>query len=629
MTQFPPNDSSLDAARLATPIAAAPSARDDVDRPNWHDDLEVRAGALALRITQIAAGDIPGAAAGDAADDATDATGGEAVRTVPGGPEGVAERIAVLLLETLAADAVACYGRLDRGAEAALPRLRRVALVARGRRVAPRELRRLGRAARLALKHRRLMGAEDLRRWLAQPDDGPWRALSLPLGAPAPWLAVAVLWQNGVAADADDDSSAHAALLARVAPAVQLALGAHSAAPLNSPMQIVPDPAPSEPSTPSAPSEQSPSEHGALEDIFAHSSEAVLIVGRDFVISDTNPAFGRLTGWDAVDAPPASRRACMEVLRCRDPRGALLCQTSSCPLAEAFSSESGACLRDLTWEMRDGGLREVSASFTAERRPGARRAVIIARDVTSLSAANRLRANFMSMISHELRTPLNSLNGFLEIVLERHIGPLNERQREFLGYVRDSGAQLATLVEDIIIISKADAGQFALRLAPVEISKLVDETLAGIAVSAARAEVQIVCELPPDLPPIQADGLRLKQVLTNLLANAVKFSPPDGEVILSARTNGEVLVFAVRDEGEGIAPEDQARIFERFYQSEASAQQHPGGYGLGLSIAKLIVEEHGGRIWVESRPGHGAIFAFTLPLGLSSPGAHLTPDSLP
>lgn len=359
----------------------------------------------------------------------------------------------------------------------------------------------------------------------------------------------------------------------------------------------------------------------SLPAILALSSEAILTVDSDYVILETNPAFGRITGW--TGNLPVGRR-CREVFRCRDGRKMQLCNTSACPLAEAFASAEAPPIHDLSWETRAGRLCDVSATFTARHTGEERHAVIVARDVTVLNAANRMRANFISMVSHELRTPLNTINGFLEIVLDGQVGPLNERQHEFLEYAHISTQQLATLVEDILFISKADSGQFTLRLGEVSVAPLVAQAIQSLQTVADKAEVRLTYDMPEPLPPIQADELRLQQVLTNLLNNAIKFSVAGSEVNVTARVEAAELLFTVADHGKGIAPEDHQRIFERFYQSEAGARARAGGYGLGLSIAKLIVEQHGGRIWVESIPGEGAAFSFSMPLATARVDAPAT-----
>jgi two-component system phosphate regulon sensor histidine kinase PhoR len=171
-----------------------------------------------------------------------------------------------------------------------------------------------------------------------------------------------------------------------------------------------------------------------------------------------------------------------------------------------------------------------------------------------------------------------------------------------------------TLVEDILFISKADTGQFKLRFAVVDLYELVAQVLNSFQATAQRAQVELRADLPDDLPTIYADELRVQQVLGNLVNNAIKFTPPGGIVTISARANGPAVCLDVSDTGEGVPLEEQERLFERFYQSESTARSTAGGYGLGLAIAKLIVQQHGGRIWVQARPGQGSTFSFTIPL---------------
>jgi signal transduction histidine kinase len=243
------------------------------------------------------------------------------------------------------------------------------------------------------------------------------------------------------------------------------------------------------------------------------------------------------------------------------------------------------------------------------------------RDDTLLGAADRVQANFISMVSHELRTPLNSINGFLEVVLEGQVGQLNSRQQEFLGYVQTSAFQLTTLVEDILFISKADSGQFVLRPGTLSVSHLLQQAVQSVMAEAEKARVHIVVSAPEEFPAIWGDELRLCQVITNLLHNAIKFSPPESEITLSVTNRGAYAEFAVQDRGKGVPPEEHLLVFERFYQSDSSRHTHSGGYGLGLAIAKLIVEQHHGRIWLDSSEGQGTTFYFTLPFDAGEAGS--------
>jgi two-component system phosphate regulon sensor histidine kinase PhoR len=229
------------------------------------------------------------------------------------------------------------------------------------------------------------------------------------------------------------------------------------------------------------------------------------------------------------------------------------------------------------------------------------------------------------MVSHELRTPLNSINGFLEVVLEGQVGQLNSRQQEFLGYVQTSAFQLTTLVEDILFISKADSGQFVLRPSTLTVSHLLHQAMQSVVPEAEKALVHIVVRYPQEFPAIWGDELRLCQVLTNLLHNAIKFSPPESEIVLSLTDRGTYAEFAVQDHGKGVPPEEHLLVFERFYQSDSSRHAHSGGYGLGLAIAKLIVEQHHGRIWLDSSEGQGTTFYFTLPFDAGEAGSGGSP----
>jgi signal transduction histidine kinase len=345
--------------------------------------------------------------------------------------------------------------------------------------------------------------------------------------------------------------------------------------------------------------------------IFDHSGDAILLLDGTYRIVAANPALGHLLN---VDGMIMVGRGCRDVLACQDERGQTLCDTPDCPLTQSFADPPSSPPRDLQWRTGSGPRRYVSASFVSVPASRGRRAVIVARDSTPLKAANRMRSNFISMVSHELRTPLNSLNGFLEIVLEGQAGPLRPRQEEFLNYARSSTHALMRLVEDIVFITRADTGQFTLRREAADVAELVAPVLRTHQLAAERAGLGFTADLPADLPLLCVDESRIQQVLQNLVMNAIKFTPAPGAVTISAALEPGALRLAVRDSGPGVAPEDQLRIFERFYQSESVAKGNTAGYGLGLAIAKLIVEQHGGRIWVESPPSGGAMFAFTVPL---------------
>jgi two-component system phosphate regulon sensor histidine kinase PhoR len=242
--------------------------------------------------------------------------------------------------------------------------------------------------------------------------------------------------------------------------------------------------------------------------------------------------------------------------------------------------------------------------------------VFTARDMTSLKAANRVRSNFVSMVSHELRTPLNSVHGFIELLLQGHMGALNREQQQYLGYAHEGVQQLISIVEDILFMTRSDVGQFQIHPEPkVNLRVLVRQVISSLEPQARKAGVILKKEIPSPTPLLYVDPQRMKQVLNNLVTNAIKFTPPEGTVMIRARQYDERFVMiSVSDTGYGIPVEDRQHVFERFYQSNHSLQSKMGGYGLGLSIAKLIVEQHGGTIDFDTILGKGTTFYFTAPL---------------
>lgn len=201
-------------------------------------------------------------------------------------------------------------------------------------------------------------------------------------------------------------------------------------------------------------------------------------------------------------------------------------------------------------------------------------------------------------------------------------GELNERLHEFVRRARSSSEHLTDLVDDLLLISRADAGQFRLNIGEAHLNSIVKGALEEVELLAADAKVNLVVHLAPDLPSFPGDEGRLKQVVRNLLTNAIKFTPEGGQVTISGEARRSHIELAIRDTGRGISPEHLQRIFERFYQV-ARGQGSRGGQGLGLAIVKTIVERHQGSISVESTPGEGSTFTVTIPINptkTSGPG---------
>jgi len=230
-----------------------------------------------------------------------------------------------------------------------------------------------------------------------------------------------------------------------------------------------------------------------------------------------------------------------------------------------------------------------------------------------LEAASRHKSEFLANMSHELRTPLNAVIGFSEVLLQRMFGDLNAKQDEYLKDIFASGQHLLSLINDILDLSKIEAGRMELELTDVHLATAIGNALILVRERAGRRDIRLGSTLDERLGTIRADERKVKQVLLNLLSNAIKFTPEGGRIEVRATpTNGGVEI-SVSDTGVGIAPEDQEAIFEEFRQV-GTADKKVEGTGLGLALSRKFTELHGGRIWVTSQPGQGATFTFTLPV---------------
>jgi two-component system, NtrC family, sensor histidine kinase KinB len=241
--------------------------------------------------------------------------------------------------------------------------------------------------------------------------------------------------------------------------------------------------------------------------------------------------------------------------------------------------------------------------------------VSVLTDVTKQRELDRLKTQFVSTVTHELRTPLVATQKALDVVILGTAGPLNTDQSRFLEIAHRNLDRLFRLINDILDFSKLEAGRMKMEFAGASIEALAAEVIQGLESWAQSKQVMLARQIEPGLPQVSMDPMRIGQVLTNLIGNALKFTPPGGRVTVEAKRAGEDKVeVGVQDTGIGIAPEDLSKLFQRFVQVGERRQTDVSGTGLGLSIAKEIVELHGGRIWAESEKGQGTRFVFTLPL---------------
>jgi signal transduction histidine kinase/DNA-binding response OmpR family regulator len=228
--------------------------------------------------------------------------------------------------------------------------------------------------------------------------------------------------------------------------------------------------------------------------------------------------------------------------------------------------------------------------------------------------ATRLKSKFLASMSHELRTPLNAIVGFSDLLAEQTAGVLNDKQKRFVNHIKQGSAHLLQLINDILDLSKIEAGQLELRSERFQINDALPEVLSTIRPLAMAKQITLQNTLKADLA-VYADRVRFKQILYNLLSNAVKFTPKDGRINLECVEHGDFISISVTDTGIGIRGEDQAIIFEEFRQVEGAKDSNQEGTGLGLAITKRLVEQQGGKISLTSEPGKGSKFIFTLPAG--------------
>jgi two-component system phosphate regulon sensor histidine kinase PhoR len=236
--------------------------------------------------------------------------------------------------------------------------------------------------------------------------------------------------------------------------------------------------------------------------------------------------------------------------------------------------------------------------------------LLLVQDLTRLRRLETVRRDFISNISHELRTPLASLKALTETLRDGALEDPRAAPR-FLGRIETEVDALTQMAAELLELSRIESGQVPLELKPVPAAALLLSAAERMRTQAERAGLVLRLDQAQDMTEVWADNLRLEQVLVNLIHNAVKFTPPGGEVVLAAQAQENLVRFSVRDSGSGIPAEDLERIFERFYKADRA--RSGGGTGLGLSIARHLVDAHGGRIWVESTQGQGSTFCFTIP----------------
>jgi two-component system phosphate regulon sensor histidine kinase PhoR len=326
--------------------------------------------------------------------------------------------------------------------------------------------------------------------------------------------------------------------------------------------------------------------------------EGVAVISPQERIVFSNRAFSQILGLEAM---PIEGRPLVEVVRQSD-----LLAVSKKVLLEH---------EQLSSEVVVGIVRPRSFAVTAApvRATGPSGAVLVLHDISELRRLERVRQDFVANVSHEFRTPLTAIQGFAETLLGGALEDPANREH-FVEIIRDHAARLARLTEDLLKLSRIEAGKLDLEFRPVSIYQLVESCVETARFKAARKELTLEIRLPEGLGNVRGDSNGLQEVLQNLLDNAIQYTPSRGRLEVSASNTDDSVRVTVSDTGIGIPQAEQERIFERFYRVDAARSREAGGTGLGLSIARHIVEAHDGRLWVDSAVGEGSHFHFSIPV---------------
>lgn len=347
-----------------------------------------------------------------------------------------------------------------------------------------------------------------------------------------------------------------------------------------------------------------------LDAMIEQSADGAMIIDGRWRITTFNKTMEQLTGWPREEA---IGRPCAEVLGIHNAQGVNICLTD-CPLQRRPIVESPVVEGRIT--SRDGREIYVQSRYAAQHGPGGAflGAIANVRDITAQRREAELQNTFISVISHELKTPVSIIKGYASTLAREDATFTPEMLRDGLTVIEEEADRLARQIQDLLDVSRLAAGGVRLDLSDFPFAGLAADVVRGFAAQ-AEGKFEFELRIADDMPPIHGDYERLRQVLSNLVSNAVKYSPDGGTIRIGARAEGDMAIAYVADQGIGIAPEEQEQIFQRFYRVDNRLRRETQGSGLGLYLARAVIEAHGGRIWVESQIGRGSRFLFTLPLG--------------
>ncbi|MFC1541763.1 PAS domain S-box protein, partial [Candidatus Latescibacterota bacterium] len=351
-----------------------------------------------------------------------------------------------------------------------------------------------------------------------------------------------------------------------------------------------------------------------------NSSDTIVILDAEGIQRYVSPSIERITGLKPEEVTGISA---IEILHPDD------IPLITEKLAESIANPGGTVRAEYRHRCKDGSwisLEAVATNLLEDSRVNG--IVVNTRDVTErhqhelelykakeeAEVASKSKSSFLANMSHELRTPLNSVIAMSDILMEKYFGDLNEKQEDYIKDIRDSGQHLLSLINDILDLSKVEAGYSPLEISNVDLKMLLDSSLIIVREKSLKHGIELSFEVDDNVPNIQADERKIKQVVFNLLSNAVKFTPDGGKVGIEAHLEKEVVQICIWDTGIGLSEDNMEKIFGEFVQTETSLTKKYEGTGLGLALVRRFIKQHGGKIWVESKIDKGSRFIFTLPL---------------
>ena len=349
-------------------------------------------------------------------------------------------------------------------------------------------------------------------------------------------------------------------------------------------------------------------------------ADGVYVVDNNRQIALWNRAAERITGFTREEMVG---RSCQEAMRPADEEASKVCTPLCDEVAQLDPGSSGVGYELLTCR-KDGDRIWLSVSAAPIRDSRKTAGIVhVFRDISEYKEIDQMKSDFVATVSHELRTPLTSILGFAKTLLRANANFSDESRESFLAEIVREGERLARLIEDVLSVSRIEAGSLRFDLKPVAVGPAVNEVVKNV--SRLTNIHNFVINVAQEVKPVIADSDKLHQVLLNLIVNAIKYSPDGGKVIVSAVEDEQFVRFEVADQGVGISAEHLPHIFERFYRVGPRGQRGPTGTGLGLYVSKNLVEQMGGRIWAESKPGEGSRFYFSLPVAKAEQ-ADLAPE---